>query len=265
MAQNTSNYTIDPSDVVFSSEDKIGEGGFGCVYSAIWRRPDGTELKVAVKQTTNIDETAEITYLSQLRHDNIISYYGSYQEMTSLIMVTELAEGDLKTRLDEVASLSPSLTQRWVKEAAVSLQYLHSRGLVHRDVKTHNYLLMFDDKLKLADFGLAKELDKTLSTLAKGTHRWMAPEVFSDLKRSKRSDVYSYGMVVWSICTTDLPFASLPSDYAIMNGIKRGKRPPIPDECPNVFKHLIESCWQSEYKKRPSMDVAVQYLQTGKS
>ncbi|XP_072015075.1 uncharacterized protein [Amphiura filiformis] len=262
MAQN-SYHVVNPSDVTI--EDKIGEGGFGEVYSAIWRMPDGhgTKIKVAMKRIADAEKTNEIIFLSRIRHANILSYFGSYQEMTSLIMITELAEGDLATFLARVSSLPPPVIDRLIKEAAYGLQYLHECGLVHCDVKTQNYLLMADKSLKLGDFGLAKQLDKTLSTVAKGTIKWMAPEVFAALKRSKRSDVYSYGMVVWSICSTEVPFASW-MQLDVMNAVKEGQRPVIPGGCHPLFRSVIETCWQMDYKNRPTMDMVVQTLHTGK-
>lgn len=160
--------------------------------------------------------------------------------------------------------LPDDLLWRWIEEGAIGLEYLHENGYVHRDVKSANFLLTKDDTLKIADFGLAKELDETMSTVSKGTVRWMAPEVIEDLKLSKKSDVYSYGVVIWEICTRQRPFESFPSDHAVMTAVCNGERPHIPEDCPAFLQEIIRSCWQAKHRQRPTMHGIVKMLQEHK-
>ncbi|XP_072045522.1 mitogen-activated protein kinase kinase kinase 7-like [Amphiura filiformis] len=261
---------LDPASVTYG--DKIGEGGFAVVFKAQLKTTDGASISVAAKRLDGLDRT-EIDYLSKLRHPNIITYFGYFKDdkhlMTAITIVTELAgNGDLKSHLrSSTDPLVHDLSQKWITEAAEGIQYLHQKGVVHRDVKSANYLLMSDNTLKLGYFGLAKDLDETMSTVSSGTVRWMAPEVVRDLKRSKKSDVYAYTIVVWEILHRGRPFDELETDLAIMTAVCDGERPVIRDGCLDRFRWIMENGWHWDYQQRPTMDEIVSILEAdeGKS
>ena len=82
----------------------------------------------------------------------------------------------------------------------------------------------------------------------------MAPEVFKDLLRSRRSDIYSYSIVVWEILHRMTPFAELKTHYAIMTAVADGKRPKISVECSDRHRWIMENGWYWDYHQRPTID-----------
>ncbi|KAG0582470.1 hypothetical protein KC19_3G062400 [Ceratodon purpureus] len=169
-------------------------------------------------------------------------------------------------------------------QVAKGVNYLHKNRVVHRDLKSHNILVMRmkcrDGKefvcAKLADFGLSKtkETSTTFSnqTLNTGTTRWMAPELMGpqtsesqtstsrsdEIKYPFKCDVYSFGMVCFEILTGEVPFQSTSSPNAVKRMVLDGKRPILPNDCPNYLKDLIQSCWKSDASIRPSFgDICV--------
>ncbi len=152
--------------------------------------------------------------------------------------------------------------KKWTKEAAEGIRYLHQQKTAHKDVKSSNFLISSDDVLKLCDFGTVGNVDNTMKTEhRKGTVRWMAPEVIEKEIRSTKSDVYSYGIVTWEICSREVPFAKLQTRKEIMDAVIEGKRPKIPRNCPNILRKIMESCWQEDYQDRPTMDEVVEMLE----
>ena len=254
------NKHLDPSTITISNI--IGEGSSAIVYKVQYRKDDGETIEAAAKRIDDLSEK-EVEYLARLQHENIIHYFGYFKDKMCLTIVTEFAEkGDLRSYLkssqDPVAA---ALASRWMKEAARGVQYLHKNDTVHRDIKSPNYLIMADDTLKLADFGLAKDLDQTMSTVSNGTVRWMAPEVIRDLKRSKLSDVYALAIVIWEILTRGVPFSEEDTELGIMTAICDGNRPPIPEGCSDRERWLLENGWHWDYQQRPNIDTVVTVLE----
>jgi serine/threonine protein kinase len=95
-------------------------------------------------------------------------------------------------------------------DVACGMEYLHSQGVVHRDLKSENLVLTEDLHVKLTDFGvgcLETECDARIDDT--GTYRWMAPEMISHKHYSKKVDVYSFGVVLWELVTGQLPFEEM--------------------------------------------------------
>ncbi len=258
------NFTIDKSAVEF--HEVIGRGGFAHqVYRATVKLQSGEVCQAAAKKVRNI-EVNEVSVMKQLDHKNIIKFYAVLLEQFDTYIIMELAEnGNLRHYLDECRKenkfrLPSEIVLKWVHEGATGIQYLHDMNHSHRDIKSLNYLIMKDYTIKLGDLGLAKDLDLTQDTSGmRGTCRWMAPEVIMDQRRSVKSDVFSFGTVVWEIFTTDVPFANIRGDFKVMNAICKGERNEIPDDCPPFLRDLITSCWKVDYNDRPTMvDICTQ-------
>ena len=256
-------HVIDKSDVTFG--EKIGSGAFGNVFKVALKTKDGSFIDAAAK-SVSLKEKREIEVLSKLKHNNVITYYGFLEREDSVVIITELApKGDLRTFLsDSQNDLGQDLMLRWVREAGSGIQYLHQNDFVHKDIKASNYLIMNDYTLKLTDFGTAGSLEHTTGTRGHGTVRWMAPEVISGRKRSKMSDIFSYGIVIFEITSREIPFTNLQSRKAIMDAVVGGKRPVIPMDTPETLRLMMQMCWNGEYDKRPTIDQAIKFLDTGK-
>lgn len=150
---------------------------------------------------------------------------------------------------------------------ASSLKYLHSINIIHRNLKPDNILL--DEHLfpKLFGFGFSKPLSTENNKQRKsdliGTPSFIAPELYEG-EYTKASDVYSFAMCVYEIINKVFPFDNQ-SIYMIQyNVVYNKKRPSFKKDIPQVYKNLIESCWDQDPKKRPTFESIVEHLKTEK-
>ncbi|GLU11108.1 hypothetical protein SLE2022_278770 [Rubroshorea leprosula] len=206
----------------FRPESLLGEGGFGCVFKG-WINENGTApvkpgtgLSVAVK-TLNHDGLqghkewlAEVNYLSDLLHPNLVKLIGCCIEDDQRLLVYEfMPRGSLENHLFRRSLPLPWSTRMKIAlGAAKGLAFLHEeaeRPVIYRDFKTSNILLDADYNAKLSDFGLAKdgpEGDKThVSTRVMGTYGYAAPEYVMTGHLTSKSDVYSFGVVLLEMLT----------------------------------------------------------------
>ena len=155
--------------------------------------------------------------------------------------------------------------------------YLHEQALpnripvIHRDLKSSNILLSEDASknehrlsdiiLKLTDFGLARELQKTTNEMsAAGTYSHMPPEVIKSSTYSKSSDVWSFGVLLWELLTGEVPYKGI-DPLAIAYGVAVNKLTlPIPSTCPQIFSDLIHACWHTDPHKRLSFEQIMECL-----
>ncbi len=155
---------MDSSTIYQESElrygKKIGKGSFSDVFEVEILR-HGKPIKAALKQVFN--NAREIKYLSQFRSKYIIGYYGycSPTPVATHILMELAPHGDLQKYLEKFPGQLP-IPKRWswIIQALKGIEYLHDRDIVHRDIKSPNYLIGADLILKLADFGLARDLDR---------------------------------------------------------------------------------------------------------
>jgi serine/threonine protein kinase len=153
--------------------------------------------------------------------------------------------------------------------AASAVAYLHSAELapgsrdraklVHRDIKSLNFLVTDDFTVKLADFGdsrMVAAADAPM-TQRRGTLRWAAPEVMqgkqADEQYSEKVDIYSLGIVLWELMTGMVPFAEL-SEFMVVSQVVAGARPKIPQDLPAPLRRLLKAMWHRNPSRRPSAD-----------
>ncbi|XP_076369688.1 mitogen-activated protein kinase kinase kinase 9-like isoform X2 [Tachypleus tridentatus] len=250
-----------PFEIDFSSlslEEEIGSGGFGKVYRGIWRKQE-VAVKVAHMNSDedfsvtreNIRKEAKIYWL--LNHSNIVTLKGVCLTSPNPCLVMEYARGGSLNRVLVAQKLPPRVIVNWALQIAKGMNYLHYEApisLIHRDLKSNNVLLnepvkwgnLEDKILKITDFGLAREFNKTVAMSSAGTFAWMAPEAINSNKFSKASDVWSFGVLVWELLTGEVPYRGLET-WSVIYGIGANKlKLPIPKTCPVPFKKLINDC-----------------------
>ena len=133
------------------------------------------------------------------------------------------------------------------------MAYLHSKNVIHRDLKPDNVLIDAQNRAKVTDFGLSvthtgiEEL-----TGETGTYRWMAPEVIRHEPYSINSDIYSFALVLWNLVTREIPFDIYTPVQAAFAVARDAERPPIPDHIPEYIARIICSSWEQDQLKRPS-------------
>ncbi|KAE8659429.1 hypothetical protein F3Y22_tig00116962pilonHSYRG00363 [Hibiscus syriacus] len=251
---------------------ELGSGTFGTVYHGKWRGTD-----VAIKRIKKICFTGrsseqerltvefwrEADILSKLHHPNVVAFYGVVQDGPggTLATVTEfMVNGSLRhVLLCKDRQLDRRKRVIIAMDAAFGMEYLHSKNIVHFDLKCDNLLVNLKDPMrpicKVGDFGLSKIKRNTLVTGGvRGTLPWMAPELLngSSSKVSEKVDVFSFGIVLWEILTGEEPYANMHYGAIIGGIVSNTLRPPVPSNCDPEWKLLMEQCWAPDPVVRPS-------------
>ena len=149
-------------------------------------------------------------------------------------------------------------------EIAIALKYLHSRKILHCDLKSSNILIDDNWKIKISDFGLSRI--KNLLTLQEnkgriGTPHWMAPEIMKGNVYQEASDIFSYGMILWEIVTFEIPYYGL-SQYQILGIVADCKKiVEVPKKINPVLLKIIKQCLSYEVRERPSLDMIIKKLE----
>ncbi|XP_070665012.1 serine/threonine-protein kinase CTR1 isoform X4 [Malus domestica] len=259
-------FDIEDLDIPWSEliiKERIGAGSFGTVHRADWHGSD-VAVKILMEQDFHAERfkefLSEVTIMKRLRHPNIVLFMGAVTKPPNLSIVTEyLSRGSLY-RLLHKAGAREALDERrrlsMAYDVAKGMNYLHRRKppIVHRDLKSPNLLVDKKYTVKVCDFGLSRLKANTFlsSKSAAGTPEWMAPEVLRDEPSNEKSDIYSFGVILWELATMQQPWGNLnPAQVVAAVGFKN-KRLEIPrDLNPNVAA-IIEACWANEPWKRPS-------------
>lgn len=206
----------------FDERKKLGEGEFGEVYRGLI---DDLNQDVAVKKISPGSQqgpkeyAAEVKIISTLRHKNLVQLIGWCHENGEFLLVYNfIPNGSLDTHLfKETSMLSWEIRYKIVKELASVLFYLQEQCgyqyVVHRDIKSSNIMLDLDFTAKLGDFGLAQLVDNEQplkTTKVAGTRGYMAPEYVTTKKATKKSDVFSFGIVALEIACGRRPIVYKP-------------------------------------------------------
>ncbi|KAF9976048.1 hypothetical protein BGZ73_009207 [Actinomortierella ambigua] len=236
----------------------IGKGGFGSVYYGTWNTRRCAVKKLTLTQSDYESRFKnEISILQNLHSRYVIQFYGAPFHNGTLCIAMDYAEGGSLAEAIHRGMIDDWATKRQVAdEVARGLAYIHSQGVLHRDLKSSNVLLTKHMEAKLCDFGLAqiKALSSRSSAYdVNGTLRWMAPELFSPKpKYSTKSDIYALGVTLWEMAANSTkPFAHQNNNAALAMLITKGARDEIPDNVPSFYRSWIERCWDHDPAKRP--------------
>uniref|UniRef100_A0A383VBX5 Protein kinase domain-containing protein n=1 Tax=Tetradesmus obliquus TaxID=3088 RepID=A0A383VBX5_TETOB len=155
-------------------------------------------------------------------------------------------------------------------DAATGMAYLHSKGVLHGDLKAGNVLLQatvhgtYGQVAKISDFGLAATLldgATHRSTASMGTITHMAPEVLRSGHMSTAADVYSFGIMMWEVYTNQQAHQGLHYGAVVERVVVRGERPKVPTDMPNEYSLLMRSCWDGDAAKRPNFAQVITCLE----
>ncbi|GFG41026.1 hypothetical protein Cfor_06796 [Coptotermes formosanus] len=194
---------------------KIGEGSTGTVCIAVDRT---TGRQVAVKKMDLRKQQRrellfnEVVIMRDYHHPNIVEMYDSFLVQDELWVVMEFLEGGALTDIVTHARMDEEQIATVCKQCLKALAYLHSQGVIHRDIKSDSILLAADGRVKLSDFGfcaqVSQELPKRKSLV--GTPYWMSPEVISRLPYGPEVDIWSLGIMVIEMVDGEPPFFNEP-------------------------------------------------------
>ena len=241
---------------------RIGGGSFGTVFKAQFG-----DISAAVKQLPkdiSLDAKAaffsEVEVHSKMNHPNVVRCYGA---LASNALVVELADCDLQSYLGwKGAKLSLWAKVRLMASASAGLKYLHDSRILHRDVKSSNFLVFMSDmggcpSIKIGDFGLAvakMESRSKTGSPTMGSQLWMAPEVLEGAPHNERSDVFSFGIVLFEIATIDTPYRGYSTSAQSLRRKKEWRNPCfVLEGFPAELLQLMRSCVHPVAKRRPMM------------
>ncbi|KAI3459411.1 hypothetical protein Pfo_016074 [Paulownia fortunei] len=286
-------WEIDPSKLEIRY--LVAQGTYGTVFRGTYDTQDvavklldwGEDGMATAAETAALRASfkQEVSVWHKLDHPNVTRFVGASmgtsqfkipsknpsEGFTSLpsraccVLVEFLPGGTLKNYLfkNRKKKLAFKIVIQLALDLSRGLSYLHSKKIVHRDVKAENMLLDSHRTLKIADFGVARveaqnPRDMTGET---GTLGYMAPEVLDGKPYNRKCDVYSFGICLWEIYCCDLPYPDLSFAEVSSAVVRQNLRPDIPRCCPSSLSNIMKKCWDSNPEKRPDMDEVVRLLE----
>ncbi|MFH1808474.1 MAG: serine/threonine-protein kinase [Pseudomonadota bacterium] len=242
--------------------EEIGQGGMAVVYrgtqEALDRPVAIKELKSEFTHDAQIIERFQREALSvaKLQHENIVHVYDYVCEGDTRSIVMEFVEGvslyDLLARVDR---LPPEVAAAIALQLARALEYAHFRGMVHRDIKPSNVVLSKLGEVKLMDFGIARAEalgDLTRPGIALGTPSYMSPEQIMGERVDWRSDMFSFGIVLYQMLTGRKPFRDT-EQRTVMQSILKDSYPSprtIQPDIPLVLQRIVSRCLRKPLERR---------------
>ncbi|OMJ22341.1 Serine/threonine-protein kinase sepA [Smittium culicis] len=255
-------------EVQYQLGNCIGKGQFGSVYRAL--NLENGQM-VAVKQIpiykqddSKLDEILhEVETLKGLTNPRIVRYYDFVKTDEFLFLVMEYVEnGSLAATLKSFGVFPEKLVLAYVFKIIEGLVYLHSRNVVHCDLKAANILTTKKGNIKLADFGVSLNLglkhSNDDSMIVAGTPCWMAPEIIKLEGPTTASDIWSLGCTIVELLSGKPPYADLVSMAALYH-IVEDERPPFPENISAQLHDFLTICFEKDPKNRPTASQLVNH------
>eukprot|EP01102_Stenamoeba_stenopodia_P020116 TRINITY_DN7742_c0_g1_i2.p1 TRINITY_DN7742_c0_g1~~TRINITY_DN7742_c0_g1_i2.p1 ORF type:complete len:641 (+),score=97.16 TRINITY_DN7742_c0_g1_i2:458-2380(+) len=240
--------------------DRIGKGAFGEVFKGL---DVATGKFVAIKQIqkkrikNSAKATAEVEFLKSFHHPNIVRYIGVVEDDMCINYVLEYIEsGSLEHIVKKFGVFSETLTGLYIEQVLRGLCYLHSKGVIHRDIKAANILITKKGKVKLADFGIAtsvtgSEVDDSIPC---GSPFWMAPEVIQMDTATPAADIWSLGCTIIELLEGVPPYFELGAMQAMYTIVNEQEPPSLPENISQELQEILLKCFLRDPTLRPSAD-----------
>jgi len=251
--------------------EKLGEGSFGAVYRAS-HKTAGIDFAIKTIPIQENDELGDIEHeieiLKKCSSPNIVSYYGCFRNGREFwILMDYCAYGSLRDLMDH---LEQPLEERVIAHVCMGslagLAYLHSKNIIHRDIKAANILIDGNGTPKLADFGVSRQMTntwaKTMSLV--GTPLWMAPEVAKMQSYSFSADIWSMGITAMELAEFYPPYADVSPMRALIL-ITRNPPPKLSGNFTSQFNDFVSQCLNKDPDSRPDAMTLIKHPFISKS
>ncbi|NXO73219.1 FRK kinase, partial [Phainopepla nitens] len=244
---------------------KLGSGQFGEVWEGLWNNTISVAIKTLKPGSMDpIDFLREAQIMKNLRHPNLIQLYAVCTLEDPVYIITELMKhGSLLEYLRKDGGSQISLADQvdMAAQVASGMAYLESEKYIHRDLAARNVLVGEHKVYKVADFGLTRvfkvENERQYESMI-GTKlpvKWTAPEAIHDNEFTTKSDVWSFGILLFEIITYgQMPYQGM-AGVEVIQKLDNGYRLPRPETCPVPLYKMMLECWSAEADRRPTFEV----------
>ncbi|CAF0886112.1 unnamed protein product [Brachionus calyciflorus] len=243
-------------------EKKLGSGNFGTAFLVTDLKTD--EFKVLkevsvgdMQSDESIESVHEANLLSKLDNPYILKYSDSFLDGEYFCIVTEYCEGgDLDVRFKQLKKENRRLSEEqvldWTVQLLTAVNYMHSRRVLHRDLKARNIFLK-NENVKIGDFGISRILQGTMDMASTftGTPYYMSPEVLKHEGYNSKSDVWSIGCLLYEMCTYQHAFEGQ-GLMGVMYKIVEGKIPELPSCYSKDLNSILKKIFRKDPAQRPS-------------
>ncbi|XP_078275351.1 protein-tyrosine kinase 6-like [Rhinoraja longicauda] len=250
----------------FTLTEKLGSGHFGNVYAGYWNNTVQVAIKTLdVDFMNQRDFQMEMKAMKRLQHPHLTCLYATCTASNPFYIVTQLMEkGSLLTylRSKEGRCLNLERLVDMTVQVSEGMAYLESQNYIHRDLAARNILVGENLTCTIADFGLARMIwDETyVSRSTTIPYKWTAPEAVEFGYFSVKSDVWSFGILLYEVVTYGKnPYPGMSNQEAV-RAVSRGYRMSCPDGCPTPLHQVMLNCWETTASCRPPFATLVKTL-----